>query len=226
MRIKCGVENNNKDPDFKVLDRVRIPKCYTKLRSHPLPPTPIHSHPLPSTFTYSHILPLTTPTPTYRHSLSPSPTHSYSLAVHCHLFSLVLVHSHSFLAYSYLFTLLFNTLLLNLSPLPSMYSLYHPFPVHIQILLSNPTHHQPFQPIFSPCVLRVYVLYVSVRLCTFVFHLFMCLLIHFYALYCLCLYTLCDFACVNTSKLFMYSAEKKILMMPLFFLLQHQCFFS
>ena len=118
---------------------------------------------------------------------------------------------------------MFSSFLLNLSPLPPMYSLSHSFPVHIQILSPNSTHHLPFQfyhllfqPLFSPCVLRVYEFYVLVCLSGFVFHV----PIHFYAIYCLCLYTLRAFVCVNTAGLFIYTPLfEKILVIPAFFLL-------
>ena len=56
-----------------------------------------------------------------------------------------------------------------------MFSLSNLCPVHIQILSPNPTHHQPFQPIFSPCVLPAYMVYVLAYLRAFVFHVPMCL---------------------------------------------------
>ena len=120
--------------------------------SHPLPPTLIHSHPLPFT-----------------------PTRFHLFAAHCNLFPLSLAHSHSFSAHCYPLPHMFSPLLLSLSSLPPMYSLSHPFPVHIQILSPNPIHKLPIQAISSPCVLRAYVLYVRVRFCAFVFHVPMCL---------------------------------------------------
>ena len=130
---------------------------YTKPCSHPLPFTPIQSHPLPSTHTNSHLLP-------------PTLANSQSFVANCHLFLLFLAHSHSFSVHSYPLPLMFSPLLLNLSSLPPMYSLSYPFPVHIQILSPNTTHHPPFQPIFR----RAYVLYVPVHLRAFVFHVPMC----------------------------------------------------
>ena len=122
---------------------------------------------------------------------------------------------------------MFSSFLLNLSPLPPMYSLSHSFPVHIQILSPNSTHHLPFQlhhlpfqPLFSPCVLRVYELYVLVCLSAFVFHVLMYLFYSFLCNYCLCLYTLRAFVCVKTSGLFIYTPLfEKILVIPMFFLL-------
>ena len=114
------------------------------------------------------------PTTIHSYLLALTPTHSHLFAAHCHLFPLVLVHSHSFSAHSYPL-LLFSPFLLNLSPLPPMYSLSHSFPVRIQILSHNPTHYLSFQSIFSLCVLRAYVFYIPVRLCAFVFHVSMCL---------------------------------------------------
>ena len=90
-------------------------------------PTPIHSQPLSVTLSHSRLLP---PTPT---------------------------ESHPFSAHSYPLPLMFNPLLLILSPPPLMCSLSHPFPVHIQILSPNPTHHQPFQPNLDHVFLRAYV---------------------------------------------------------------------
>ena len=81
--------------------------------------TKVHSHSLPHTPIYFHLLPF-------------NPTHSQLFAAHCHLFPLFLTSSHSFSAQSYPLPLMFIPLLFNLSPLPSMYSLSHPFPVHIQ----------------------------------------------------------------------------------------------
>ena len=134
------------------------------------------------------------------HSLPYSPTHVHSF----------LTHSHSFSAHSHSLPLMFSSLLLILNPLPPMCSLFHSFPVHIQILSPNPTHHLPFQPIFGSCVLRAYVLYLPVCLCGYV--------IHFYALYCLCLYTFRAFVCVNTSGLFVYTAcFNNTLVIPVFF---------
>ena len=124
------------------------------------PPTLIHSQPLPSTFTYSHPLP-STPTP--------SPTYSHSFAVHSHLFPLFFNPPLSFSAHCHPFPFIFSPLLLILSPFPHMYSLSHPFPVHIQILSPNSTYHLPFQPMFIP------VFYVPTCLCPFVFHVPMCL---------------------------------------------------
>ena len=79
--------------------------------------------------------------PTPFHLLSPTPTHLEPTAIYCH--------SHSFSAHSYPLPLMFIPLL-NLIPLLPMYSLSHPFPVHIQILSPNLTHHLPFLPILSP----------------------------------------------------------------------------
>ena len=104
------------------------------------------------------------------HSEPSTPTHSYSFAAYWHLFPLVLAYSHSFSPHSYPLPLMFNPLLLNLSPFLPMYSLSHPFPVHTQILSPNPTHYLPFQPIFSLCVSRANVLYVPLCLSAFVFH--------------------------------------------------------
>ena len=51
--------------------------------------------------------------------------------------------------------------------------------------------------------------------------------IHFYAFYCLCLYTLRAFVCVNTSGPFIDIAFfKKILVISVLFLLWYQYFFS
>ena len=87
--------------------------------------------------------------PTHSHPLPSTLTHSHSFGAHCNLLPLVLAHSHSFSAHSYPLPLMFIPLL-NLIPLLPMYSLSHPFPVHIQILSPNLTHHLPFLPILSP----------------------------------------------------------------------------
>ena len=92
----------------------------TKPCSHLLPPTPSHSHslllthyhPLPSTPAYSHPLPLI---------CSPLPS-----------ISNFFTHSHLFSSHSYPLPLMFSPLLLNWSPFLPIYSLSHPFPVHIQ----------------------------------------------------------------------------------------------
>ena len=64
--------------------------------------------------------------------LPPTPTHSHLFAAHSHLFPVFFAHSHSFLTHSYPLPLMFSPVLLNLSPLPPMRNLSHPFPVHIQ----------------------------------------------------------------------------------------------
>ena len=112
---------------------------WTKPYSHPLPPTPTHSHLLPSNSIHSHLL-SSTPihshpsqsTPIYSHPLPPTPTHSHSIAAHYHLSPLFLAHYHLFSARFYPLSLMFSLFLLNLIPLPFMYSFSHPFPVHIQ----------------------------------------------------------------------------------------------
>ena len=152
-----------------------------------LPSTPIHCHPLPSTPTHYHLLPLTLT------HLQPTPTH--------------------FSVFSHPLPLMFNPLLLISNTPPPVRSLFYQSPVHI--LPHNPTHHLPFQPIFSPLFyvltyLRAYVPLCFPCLCAYV--------IHFYALYCLCLYTLLASLSVNTSGLFIYSAFfKNILVIPVFF---------
>ena len=81
---------------------------------------------------------------------------------------------HLFCALSHPLSLMFSSLLLVLNPLPPMHSLSHQFPIRIQIFSHNPTHCLPFQPIFSPYILRAYILYVPMFLCAFVFLVFMC----------------------------------------------------
>lgn len=94
-----------------------------------------------------------------------------------------------------------------LSPVSSPYSNTH----------TNPTHHLPLQPIFSPCFLRAYVLYVRVSLCAFVFNVPMWLRNSFLCIF-LCLYTLHAFLCVNTSGLFIYPVFfQNMLVIPVFF---------
>ena len=127
---------------------------FMKPCSHPLPlslthfhslsPTPTNSYLLPPTPTHSNLFP---PTPIYSHPLPHIPIHSHSLPPT----------STNFLPTdTHLQPLTFRPLLLVLNPPPSMCSLSHPFPVHIQILSPNPAHNSPFQPIFSPCVLRAH----------------------------------------------------------------------
>ena len=113
---------------------------FTKPCSHPLPPTSTHFHSLPPTPTHSYLLP---PIPTHFHLLTSTlinshplpltPTHCYSFLTQSHSFSTTPTHSS-----------------------PPMCTFSHPFPVHIQILSPNSTHHLPFQLIFSPCALRAY----------------------------------------------------------------------
>ena len=77
------------------------------------------------------------------------------------------------------------------------------------ILNLAPTHYNPLQPIPTHSNLYlVPVFYVPtcfMYLCAYVPSWFTCpyaYIIHFYALCCLCLYTLCAFVCVNMSGLF------------------------
>ena len=126
---------------------------HTPTHSYSLLPTPTHSYSLISTSIYSHQLPLI---PIHSHLLPSTPTHSYPIALTPTHFHSFLTHSHSFSATSTQ-PLMFSLLLLILNPPQLMCSLSHPFPVHIQILSPNPTHHLQFQPIFSPCVLCAYI---------------------------------------------------------------------
>ena len=153
---------------------------YTKPYPHPLTQNLINSHLLPSTLSQSHTLSSTPTYPhslpstfTYSHPLAPNPTHSYpplptltlsyplpplpSTPTH---FQSFLIYSHSFSAHSHSLPLMFNPLLLILSPLPPMCSLSHSFSVRIQIVSPNPTHHLPFQPYLVP------VFYVPIILCS------------------------------------------------------------
>ena len=136
--------------------------------TYPLSSTPFHSHLLPPTSIHSHPLP---PIPVYSYALLSND----SFAADCHLFPLFSAHSCSFLGHSYSLSLMFSPLLANLSPLPPIIQpLLSTFSPHPNILTqSNPS--PTTQPIFSPCVLRAYVLYVPVRLCAFVFHVPTCL---------------------------------------------------
>ena len=106
-------------------------------------------------------------------------------------------HSHSFSVHSHSLTLVFSPALLFLTLLSPMYMLSHSFPVHIQILSPNPKHHLPFQPIFSPCVLRAYVLYVVMCLCAFVSHVTICLCNSFL---CTVLPTSMNFTCLYVCQ--------------------------
>ena len=97
--------------------------------------------------------------------LNRTPTNSNPLT-HSHSF---LTHSHSFLVHSHSHSTMRSSVLLTLSPLMTMCSLSHLFSDHIQILSSySPTHHPPFQPIFSNCALRVRALRTFI-LCAFEF---------------------------------------------------------
>ena len=87
--------------------------------------------------------PTTQSTRTHLHSLPPTATHSYPLPPSS--------------TYPHLLLLMLSLLILILNIPPPIYSLSHPFPVHIQILSPNPTHCLAFQPIFSPCVLCAYI---------------------------------------------------------------------
>ena len=124
--------------------------------------------------------------------LSPTPMHPYSLLSSP-------IYSHSLLqAISNLLPLMFSSLLLILNSPPTMGRL-------------SP-HFQPISECSHPILLITYhsnsyiapVFYVSTYfayLCTYVPLCFMCSCtykIHFYALYCLCLYILHAFVCVNT----------------------------
>ena len=130
---------------------------------------------------------------------------------------------------------MFSPPLLFLTLLSPMYMLSHSFPVHIQILSPNPKHHLPFQPIFSPCVLRAYVLYVVMCLCAFVSHVTICLCNSFLctvlptSMNITCLYV-CQYIrtiysqCVswkqtcNTSVFFLSVYFPPIVSLPMFFM--------
>ena len=124
---------------------------------------------------------------------------------HSHLLPPIFTHFeqfYSFLAFPHTLPLMFSSLLHILDPPPTMCRLSYSFPVHIQIFISNPTHNLPLQLIFNPCI---YGPIYFTHLCVYVSLRFMCpctYAIHFYVLYCLCLYTLYAFACANTSGLF------------------------
>ena len=135
-----------------------------------LPPIPTKSPPFKLTHTYPH---------------SP-PTHSHLLP---HIFDqLPLIFSTFWPTPTHVYP----------SPtrlLPPKCSLYHPFPVNIQVFSPSPNHHLPFQSILSPCVLRAYVFYVPACLCAFVFHVtmflcnsFLCTLLPM-SIYFTCLYS-------------------------------------
>ena len=102
-----------------------------------------------------------------------------------------------------------------------MYSLSHPFPGYFQILSPIPTH------IYIPAF---YVPMYFTYLCAYRSSCFTCpcaYVVHFYAFYCLCLYTLRAFVCVNRSGPFIYIAFfKKILVISVLFLLWYQYLFS
>ena len=132
---------------------------YTKPCSHSLAPNNIHPHP-----------------PTYSHQLLSTTTH----------FDPIEANSSSFSVHCYSLPLSFCPLVFSLKPLLPMYCLFYSFPVNIQILSPNPTHHLLFQPIFRACFLRAYVPYVLrlTYLCACMFSRFTCpcaSVIHFYA---------------------------------------------
>ena len=118
--------------------------------SYPLLPTPTHFHLLPSIPTNFHLFP---PTLIYSHPLpSSTPTHSHQLPLSLNQLTLIFSFSHAF-------SPMFRPLLLILNlTLPCAVSL-----THFQSLSKyspnqpSPTHHLPFQSMFSPCVLRAYI---------------------------------------------------------------------
>ena len=123
---------------------------FTKPYSNSLRPTPTHFHLLSSTLIHSHSLPFI---PILSHLLLPTPIHSHtspSTPTHSHPFPLIFSHSHPL-------PFMFSRLLCIKNPPTPMHSLPHPFPAYIQIIIPNPTHHLPFQPIFGSCILRAYI---------------------------------------------------------------------
>ena len=135
-------------------------------------------------------------TPMHPHSLPSTPTYIYAF----------LTQFYSFPAFPHPLPLMFSSLLHILDPPLTMCRLSQPFSVHIQILISNPTHHLRLQLIFNPYIYGpIYFTYM----CVYVSLRFRCpcaYAIHFYVLYCLCLYTLYAFVCVHTSGLFACTA--------------------
>ena len=111
--------------------------------SDPLLSIPTHSNPLLPTITYSHPL---LPTSTYSYSLPSSPYYTQPLPLIFNPLKLILSHSRPL-------PLMFSSLLLFWNPYQPMRSIFHPFPVHVQIFSSHSTHYLPFQPIFSPFIL-------------------------------------------------------------------------
>ena len=155
-------------------------------------------------------------------SVKHAPTHSHLLISTTTNFHSFLTNYHSFLAYSHPLPLMFLTVVLILSPPSSIRSFSHPFPVHIQILSSNPTHHLPFQPIPAHIQSMFYVLSCFTYLCAYVSSSSMCSFAYgflFHALYCPCLYTLRHYVYVNTSgQTFIYNVSfKNTLGIPSFF---------
>ena len=110
--------------------------------------------------------------------LQPTPIHFHSL----------LTHFHSFSAHSHPLPLMFSPLVLILSPYSNTLIQSNPPP-------TIPTH---LVPIFSPCILRAYVVYVPVCLCVFVLHVptclwnsFLCTLLPvsiYFTCFCVCSY--------------------------------------
>ena len=107
--------------------------------------------------THNNQMGYTNRAPTHSHALPPTPIYSHPLLLIFYPLPFIFgsftpTHTHV-----YVIATLFK-------PTPNYVQTLAPFPVHIQILKPNPTHHLPFQPIFSPCILRAYVLYVPVCL--------------------------------------------------------------
>ena len=90
--------------------------------------------------------------------LNRAPTHSHALpSTSTYLYSF-LTHSHSFPALSHQLPLMFSLLLL-ICRLP------HPFPVHIEMLIPNPTHHHHSSPYLVPYFTCLRALRTCVLMC-------------------------------------------------------------
>ena len=167
-------------------------------------PTTTHFHPFHSTSTHSHPL---LPTPNHSHSLSPTPIQSHSFTGHYRLLPLFFGP----------LPFIFSSLLPVPIPVYSTPTHFKPTSAHVQSLSplssSQSTYSHPTQPITyhsNPyLVLMSYVSTCSTYLRAYIPSCVTCpyaYVIHFYALYCLCIYALRARMCVNTSKIFIYTA--------------------
>ena len=151
-----------------------------------------HSNKMGYTKPCSHLIPSST---IHSHPLVSTPAHFHPLYSFLTLF-------HSFSA---LFHAHIGSLLLILNPHPPMCSLSHRFTVYMQILSPNLIHHLPFQPMLIVPVFHVPTCFMCI--CSHVSLSFTCpyaYVIHFYGIYCLCLYTYVSL-CVLISQDYLFT---------------------